>query len=162
MIVDCDACNATTARTEKLWWLIEWNIVVFLFENVNYVLIEFIEFNEYEIRIDSNFSRSIIRAKRIYKIFYYKKNLFREIVVSFVCIIVTFSFIVELNFKQILHFIRCDIVRVNNDRFNFQYCVQTISSSNNRSFKNINSLINETIKICMQNIDIWKTIVFFD
>ena len=87
---------------------------------------------------------------------------FREIVVSFVCIIVTLSFIVELNFKQMLHFIRCNIVRVNNDRFNFQCCVQTISSSNNCSFKNINSLINETIKICMQNIDIWKTIVFFD
>ena len=72
------------------------------------------------------------------------------------------SLIVEMNLKQMLHFTRCDTVRVNSDRFNFQYCVQTISTSNDRSSEDDNFLINETIKVCMQNIKIWKAIVFDD
>ena len=44
-------------------------------ENSNYVLIEFIDFKKYERKIDQNSSRSIIRVKRIYRIFYYRKNL---------------------------------------------------------------------------------------
>ena len=42
---------------------------------MNYVLIEFIDFKKYERKIDQNVFRSIIRVKRIYRIFYYRKIL---------------------------------------------------------------------------------------
>ena len=69
-----DAKNEIIVRTQTILMIDRKKINFFLFENVNYVLIEFIEFNEYEIKIDSNFFRSIIRVKRIYRIFYYMLN----------------------------------------------------------------------------------------
>ena len=140
---------------------------LFLMNIENVVTFDFVEFAQ-TLHINDRLNRIVLNeTHQLLIINHYRQKMsfifqFRDIFVSFVCMIDTLSLIVEMNFKQMLHFTRCDIVRVKNDRFNFQYCVQTISTSNDRSFENDNLLINETIKICMQNIKIWKAIVFDD
>ena len=66
--------NCTNFRIQnEFWWLIESKITYYLFENLNSQLMKIIEFNEYKRKIDQNFFRSIIRVKRIYWIFFYRK-----------------------------------------------------------------------------------------
>ena len=140
---------------------------LFLVNIENVVISDFVEFAQ-TLHVNDRLNRIVLNeTHQLLIINYYRQRMslifqLRDIFASFVCIIDILSFIVEMNFKQMLHFTRCDIVRVNNDRFNLQYCVQTISTSNDRSFENDNLLINETIRVCMQNIEIWKTIVFDD
>ena len=140
---------------------------LFLVNIENVVIFDFVEFAQ-TLHVNDRLNRIVLNEiHQLLIINHYRQRMsfifqFRDIFVSFVCMIDTLSLIVEMNFKQMLHFIRCDIVRVNNNRFNLQYCVRTISTSNDRSFEDDNFLINKTIRVCMQNIEIWKTIVFDD
>ena len=74
---DCDASNAIIAKAEKIWWLIESEIEHYLFENLNFQLMKVIDFKKRDHWIDQNSSRTIIRVKRIYRIFYYRKSLLK-------------------------------------------------------------------------------------
>ena len=46
VVDDCNANRTATVRVRRFWWLIEWNIIVFLFENLNFQLIRRIETHE--------------------------------------------------------------------------------------------------------------------
>ena len=78
VILDWSARCETTVQTTKIernkefWWLIEWNIIVFLFENLNSQLMKVIDFKKYEREINQNSSRLIIRVQRIYWTFFYR------------------------------------------------------------------------------------------
>ena len=72
----CKRCN--NCKSWKISMIDKMKYNRFFFENLNFQLMKIIEFNEYEIKIDSNFFRSIIRVKRIYRIFYYRKILLHE------------------------------------------------------------------------------------
>ena len=52
---------------------------IFLIENSYFQLMKIIDFKKYENKINQNFSRSIIRVKRIYWTFFIKYVLFRRI-----------------------------------------------------------------------------------
>ena len=60
----CNVCNNCTNAKILMINRIKNNI--FFFENLNFQLMKIIKFNEYKRKIDQNFSRSIIRVKRIY------------------------------------------------------------------------------------------------
>ena len=131
-----------------------------LFVNIeNVVTFDFVEFAQ-SLHVNDRLNRIVLNeAHQLLIISHYRQKMFlifqlREIFASFVCMTITLSLIVEMNFKQTLHFIRCDMMRFSSDRSNFQYCVQTVSPSNDRSSGLINSLISEAIRICMQNIEI--------
>ena len=133
----------------------------------NVVTSDFVEFAQ-TLHVNDRLNRIVLNEiHQLLIINHYRQRMsfisqFRDIFVSFVCMIDTLSLIVEMNLKQMLHFTRCDTVRVSNDRSNLQYCVQTISTSNDRSSEDDNLLINETIRVCMQNIKIWKAVVSDD
>lgn len=125
--------------------------------NINDVVISnFVEFAKL-LHANDRFDRIILNEIHLlFIVSHFRQRMFfvlqlRKIVVFFICLIVIFSFFAKLNFKHLLHFIRCEIMRINNDRSNLKFCVQLISSFKNRLSKN-HRFIHETTKICMQNM----------
>ena len=78
-------------------------------------------------------------------------NQLRRVPCLFVCMTATLSSFAEHKLKNIMHFTQSESLRASDNRPNLCYFVQSVPSANAAVFKK-KLLLNETIRICMQNM----------
>ena len=79
----------------------------------------------------------------------------RRVQCSFMCLIVMLSLSAELKLRQSLNFINAETLRASSDRLNLQYLIRRMSKR-----RSVNeSLIEETARICNENLKRWRSIV---
>ena len=61
----------------------------------------------------------------------------------------------ELELKNLVHFTQSESLRASSDRPNLRYCVQSVSSINT-GISREELLLDETTRICMQDMEIWR------
>ena len=87
---------------------------------------------------------------------YYRRNIgvinqLRCVSCLFVCMTATLFFFAEHELKSIMHFTQFESLRASGDRSNLCYFVQSVFSANAVVFEE-ELLLNETTRICMQNM----------